>query len=91
MTAYRSKQWAELLPLLCRTGDPQVSDAGKVRYFAERMKKGVEFRPVNAIVDLGGFYSVSGVEDQILVAASLTAGYDSIPARIICSPFGARR
>jgi hypothetical protein len=90
VTAYRCKHGA-LLPLLCRTGDLQVSDAGKVEYFAEQVRKGVEFRPVKVVVDLGGFYSVSGVEDQILVAASLTAGFDHIPVKIICSPWGPRR
>ena len=79
------------MPLLCRTGDLQVSDASKVKYFAEQMRKGIEFRPVKVVVDLGGFYSVSGVEDQILVAASLTTGFDQIPAKIICGPWGARR
>jgi hypothetical protein len=80
-----------LLPLLCRTGDLSALDADKVAYLAERMKAGDVFRKVNAVIGLGGFFSVSGSEDVYLVAASLTAGYDSIPARIICGPFGPRK
>jgi hypothetical protein len=83
----------ELLPLLCRTGELRVPDADvdKIEYLVEQMRRGVEFRLVKVVVDLGGFFSVSGVEDQILVAASLQAGFSHLPCHIICGPLGPRR
>jgi hypothetical protein len=88
MTAYRSSSKAELLPLLLRHGELQAPDARKLDALVGMMKDGAEFSPVRVVVDLGGCWDVRSVDDQYKVAASLMAGFDKIPARIICGPFG---
>jgi hypothetical protein len=54
------------------------------------MLAGEEFPPVRA-VDRGGLYEVLGIDDSYRAAASLAAGYDSVPADITASSFGPRR
>ena len=79
-----------MLPLLLWTDKPQLPNAAKIRELARRMVAGEEFPPVRAI-DRGGVYEVMGIPDSYLAAASLAAGYDSVPADITASSFGPRR
>jgi hypothetical protein len=90
MTAYRSKQHAEMLPLLCRSGELHAPDAQKLDALVRMMKDGHEFSPVRVVVDLGGFWDARSVDDQYKVAASLMCGYDSIPAVTICGRYARR-
>jgi hypothetical protein len=86
MTHYRSSLRVELLPLLLRHGELQAPDVRKLDALVGMMKDGAEFSPVRVIVDLGGFWDARSIDDQYKIAASLMCGYDSIPARIVCSP-----
>jgi hypothetical protein len=92
MTAYRCKEAAENLPLALWTDRPaQLSNKSSFKIFLGACSGGEAFRPVRAVVDLGGFFSVSGIEDCYLVAASLNAGFDHCPERITASPWGVQR
>jgi hypothetical protein len=89
MSAYRCKGRAEMLPLATWTDRPlMLSNKSKIANLARRMLAGEAFRPVNAVMAPGLFFSVSGDEDQYLVAASLNAGFDHVPANVTAGPFG---
>ena len=91
MTAYRCTKDAEMLPLLCRTGELQVFDVKKLDALVRMMRDGREFSPAGVIVDLAGFYTPCRIDDMYKVCASMMAGFSHIRVQIISGPFGARR
>jgi hypothetical protein len=84
MSAYRCSSKAKALPLLLRHGDLSAPDARKLDALVKMMKDGREFSPVRVITDLGGCWEARSIDHQYKVAASLLAGFDSIPVKIIC-------
>ena len=90
MTAYRSSSRAEMLPLLCRTGELSAPDARKLDALVAMMKDGCEFSPVRVVIDLAGFWDARSVDDQYKVAASLMCGYNSILRGSSAARYGGR-